>query len=157
VCESCAKFGVSKLARWLTADKPEAYSSKQVGFCVWTDLGMVLLLSQPELRSRSPFAVALAEVLPRGFSLREVLLTAITSLVMDTEREIRIRYEAKFAAIAALDRSYYLNPAPSRAERLNYATRQDHMAELRSRLYAELRIARELLRSGGPEYLGRAN
>jgi hypothetical protein len=76
---------------------------------------------------------------------------------MDMEREIRIRYEAELAAIAALDRSYYLNPDPSRADRLNYATRQDQLVALRSRLYAELKMARKLLRRGGPKHPGRPN
>jgi hypothetical protein len=57
---------------------------------------------------------------------------------METESEICRRYEVAFAAIAALDRCYYLNSCPSPVDRRNYAFRQDQLEELRSRLYSEL-------------------
>lgn len=61
---------------------------------------------------------------------------------METEEEICKRYEAVFAAIATLDRRYYLNPAASTAERRDYAARQAQLEELRSRFYAELATCR---------------
>jgi hypothetical protein len=50
-------------------------------------------------------------------------------------------YEAELAAIAALDRCYYLKSCPTSDERREYALRQAHLEELRSRLYAELASA----------------
>lgn len=57
---------------------------------------------------------------------------------MDTEDEICARYAAELASIAALDRSYYLKPSPSTADRQAYAERQDQFEQVRSRFYAEL-------------------
>ena len=57
---------------------------------------------------------------------------------MDTEAEIYIRYAAELAELAALDRVYYLNPAASRAHRVDYYRRQDQLERVRTRLYAAL-------------------
>jgi hypothetical protein len=57
---------------------------------------------------------------------------------METEYEICNRYEAEFAAIAALDRRYYLTRSASLEDRRQYAARQVQLEELRSRFYAEL-------------------
>jgi len=62
---------------------------------------------------------------------------------METEHEICKRYEAKFAAIAALDRRYYLTPSASVDERREYAARKAQVEEMRSRFYAELAKCRE--------------
>lgn len=62
---------------------------------------------------------------------------------METQDEICKRYEAEFAAIAALDRRYYGTPSASVAERRDYAARKVHLEELRARLYAELAICRK--------------
>lgn len=59
---------------------------------------------------------------------------------METEHEICKRYEAEFAAIAALDRRYYRTHSASVAERRDYAARKVHLQELRARLYEELAI-----------------
>jgi hypothetical protein len=63
---------------------------------------------------------------------------------METVHEICSRYEAELARIATLDRVYYLNPCPSRAERTNYAIRQSELEALRYQLYAELAALREI-------------
>ena len=63
---------------------------------------------------------------------------------MGNEDQLCRRYEAALAAIATLDRRYYLNPCPSRAERCDYAARQDLLEEIRSRLYAELALLRHI-------------
>jgi methylphosphotriester-DNA--protein-cysteine methyltransferase len=62
---------------------------------------------------------------------------------METVDQIYKRYEAEFAAIAALDRRYYLVPSASVAERRDYAARQDQLEEARSRFYAELALCRQ--------------
>jgi hypothetical protein len=62
---------------------------------------------------------------------------------METEREICKRYEAEFAAIAALDRRYYLTPSASLDERREYAARKAQLEKMRSRFYAELAMCRE--------------
>jgi hypothetical protein len=62
---------------------------------------------------------------------------------METEHEICNRYEAEFAAIAALDRRYYMTPSASVEDRRQYAARQVQLEELRSRLYAELTALRQ--------------
>lgn len=62
---------------------------------------------------------------------------------MGWEDQSSIRYEAELAAIARLDRAYYLNPCPSRTERSNYAARQVQLEKLRSRFYAELAASRQ--------------
>jgi hypothetical protein len=62
---------------------------------------------------------------------------------METEYQICKRYEAEFAAIAALDRRYFLTPSASLAARRDYAARQARLEEMRSRLYAELALCRE--------------
>ena len=61
---------------------------------------------------------------------------------MKSEREIYADYKAELAVICALDRSYYLNVCPTRADRSNYYTRQDHLKEIRSRFYPELAAVR---------------
>jgi hypothetical protein len=62
---------------------------------------------------------------------------------METEHEICKRYEAEFAAIAALDRRYYLTPSASLDERRKYAAPKAQMEEMRLRFYAELAACRE--------------
>lgn len=62
---------------------------------------------------------------------------------MESEDEIYKRYEAELAAIAALDRRYYVNPSPTAADRRAYAARQLLLQEARSRFYAELDAYRE--------------
>ena len=62
---------------------------------------------------------------------------------METEKQICTRYEVEFAAIAALDRGYYLTASASLAERRAYAARQVQLDEMRSRFYAELAICRQ--------------
>jgi hypothetical protein len=57
---------------------------------------------------------------------------------MEAEYQIFARYEGAFAAIAALDRAYYLNTSPTSADRRDYAARQDQLAEMRARFYGEL-------------------
>lgn len=57
---------------------------------------------------------------------------------MEIEDQICRHYEAELAAIAALDRRYYLNRYPSRADRCDYAARQVQWENVRSRFYAEL-------------------
>ena len=61
---------------------------------------------------------------------------------MGLENQISKRYERELAAIAVLDRAYYLNPCPSRVDRSNYAARQEQMHAIRSKFYAELAAAR---------------
>ena len=61
---------------------------------------------------------------------------------MDNKLRLCERYEAKFAAIAAIDRRYYLNPCPNRQERSEYAARQEQLQDLRLRFYAELAFVR---------------
>ncbi len=61
-----------------------------------------------------------------------------TASSQKTENSILTRYAAELEAIADLDREYYLNPAPSLAERSNYYRRQDELEQIRQRLYSEL-------------------
>ena len=63
---------------------------------------------------------------------------------METEHEICMQYEAELAAIAALDRRYYLTPSASVAQRRDYAARKVQLEEMRSRFYAEIAKCREL-------------
>lgn len=65
---------------------------------------------------------------------------------METEDQICRRFEAELAAIAVLDRRYYLNPSPTLAERAEYAARQFQLENVRSRFYAELGALREFRR-----------
>jgi hypothetical protein len=58
------------------------------------------------------------------------------------ETEICKRYEAELAAIAALDRAYYLNATPAPADRASYVRRQAHLEDVRAQLYAELSTVR---------------
>ena len=62
---------------------------------------------------------------------------------MESEDQICRRYEAQFAAIADLDRAYYLDRAASLAERRDYAARQAELEEMRSKLYSELASVRQ--------------
>lgn len=62
---------------------------------------------------------------------------------METEEQICKRYAAEFAAIAVLDRRYYLTPSASVNERREYAARQVRLEEMRSRFYTEIAICRE--------------
>ena len=55
-----------------------------------------------------------------------------------SEPAIYTRYAAELEAIAALDRQYYLNPSPNRAERASYQKRQEYLEQIRQRLYKEL-------------------
>jgi len=57
---------------------------------------------------------------------------------MDWEEQIIQRYESQLAAIARLDRAYYLDPSPTLAERSEYALRHEQIEIVRSRLYAEV-------------------
>jgi len=61
---------------------------------------------------------------------------------METEDQICRRYEGELAAIAALDRRYYLKLAPTTADRRDYAERQLCLQEIRSRFYADLTACR---------------
>lgn len=56
---------------------------------------------------------------------------------MDWEDQIAQRYEPQLAAIASLDRAYYINPSPTAAERSEYASRQEQLEIVRWRLYDE--------------------
>ena len=60
---------------------------------------------------------------------------------MDLQGEICARYEAELSSIAALDSKYYVNPAPTSAERASYYQRQEQLERIRAGLYAELRGA----------------
>lgn len=62
---------------------------------------------------------------------------------METEEQICRRYEAALAAIAALDRRYYVNPSPTLADRADYASRQTQLENTRAMLYAELNAFRQ--------------
>ena len=63
---------------------------------------------------------------------------------METETEICARYERELALIAALDRAYHFNPAPTCAERAKYQKRQEKLETLRAQFYTELdRLRRE--------------
>jgi hypothetical protein len=57
---------------------------------------------------------------------------------MDTEPETCRRYEAELAAIAALDRAYYLTAKATPTDRASYFRRQVDLEQVRTRLYAEL-------------------
>ena len=57
---------------------------------------------------------------------------------METEHQICEQFESEFAAIAALDRRYYLNPSSTVSERAAYAARQAQLESIRSQLYKEL-------------------
>ncbi len=65
---------------------------------------------------------------------------------METEHEICKRYEAEFAAIAALDRRHYLTPLASVDQRREYAARKAQLEEMRARFYAELATCRDCMR-----------
>jgi len=58
--------------------------------------------------------------------------------MQDFETEICKRYESELAAIAELDRIYYLKPTPTLAERADYVTRQDHLEQARALFYEKL-------------------
>lgn len=62
---------------------------------------------------------------------------------MKREEEICKRYADELAAIAALDRRYYLNPSPALADRKDYAARQAQLEHTRFRFYAELAAFRQ--------------
>ncbi|GEM_PF-4095409 len=57
---------------------------------------------------------------------------------MDAKTKICTRYAAQLAAIAAIDRTYYLNGTATTADRANYFRRQNDLKQLRALLYAEL-------------------
>ena len=63
---------------------------------------------------------------------------------MNTENVICQRYEAELAAIAALDRCYYLAACPGRSERAAYAIRQAQLENTRTRFYAELTALKQV-------------
>jgi len=65
-----------------------------------------------------------------------VSLSYSSLLIVETEEQICRRYEAALAAIAAVDRRYYVNPSPSLADRADYAARQTQLENTRSMLYA---------------------
>lgn len=50
-------------------------------------------------------------------------------------------YEPQLASIAALDREYYSNKAPTAAERAEYYARQEELESIRARMYQELDAA----------------
>lgn len=62
---------------------------------------------------------------------------------MATEEQLFERFEAELAAIASLDRRYYLNPSPTLADRCEYAKRQVRLEETRSRFYKQLEVFRK--------------
>ena len=62
---------------------------------------------------------------------------------METEDQLSARYQAELAAIAALDRRYYLTPSASIEERRAYAARQSQLEEMRTRFYAEIAVYRQ--------------
>jgi hypothetical protein len=62
---------------------------------------------------------------------------------METEDQICRRYEVELGRIAALDHAYYRSLCPTLAERRDYAARQTHLEEVRTRLYLELGILRQ--------------
>jgi len=62
---------------------------------------------------------------------------------MDTEPQICRFYEAEMAAIAALDRGYYLTQSPTVADRRAYAIRQAQLDKIRARFFTELARIRE--------------
>lgn len=61
--------------------------------------------------------------------------------MQDITIEVYKSYEAELAAIAALDRAYYLNATPTSAERAEYSMRQDHLEQQRARFYDRLSTA----------------
>jgi len=61
---------------------------------------------------------------------------------MELEDLIYVRYSRELAAIAALDRKYYVDPCPSPADRRDYAARQEQLETLRTRLYTDLAALR---------------
>lgn len=63
---------------------------------------------------------------------------------VDLEAKTCKHYEAELAAIAALDRAYYLNAKPTPADRADYVRRQAHLDEVRARFYAELSTVQHL-------------
>ncbi len=65
---------------------------------------------------------------------------------MENENKICAGYEAELAALAALDRRYYLNRSPTLADRAAYAARQAQLDKARSRFYSELTEFRHLRR-----------
>jgi uncharacterized protein YcbX len=62
---------------------------------------------------------------------------------MDTESETCLRYEAKVAAIAALDGAYYLDAKATLTDRASYVRRQVDLEQVRTRFYAELSLVTE--------------
>jgi hypothetical protein len=56
---------------------------------------------------------------------------------MDLDDEICRCYEAQLAAIAALDRAYYLKQNPTLAERAEYAQRMQELESIRDQFYSE--------------------
>ena len=68
------------------------------------------------------------------FDTVQVLL----SLIMDTETDICRRFESQLAVIGALDRAYYINPAPTAKDRSDYFAREQRLEQIRHRFYAEL-------------------
>ena len=57
---------------------------------------------------------------------------------MNDEFTICKRYEAQLAAIAGLDRAYYLKKTPTTADRAAYAARQEEREGIRARLLTKL-------------------
>lgn len=53
------------------------------------------------------------------------------------------RYEPQLAAIAALDREYYSNKAPTAADRAAYYSRQEALESIRAQMYRELEAVKK--------------
>jgi hypothetical protein len=60
----------------------------------------------------------------------------------NAKSELCRRYDAVLKAVAALDRTYYLDSRPSASDRARYSNRKDYLRVIRTRFYAELRVLR---------------
>jgi hypothetical protein len=79
----------------------------------------------------------------------------VESLPMEAENRIFARYYTELAAIATLDRCYYLKSCPTSDERRDYALRQAKLEEMRTRFYSELASAYESSRTFRCRFLAR--
>ena len=57
---------------------------------------------------------------------------------MDTNTDICRRFESQLAVIFAMDHAYYINPAPTAKDRIDYFARQQRLQQIRRLFYAEL-------------------
>ncbi len=62
---------------------------------------------------------------------------------MEKEADDIQRYAAELDEIARLDRRFYLNSAPSRAERASYALRQEHLNKIRNLFSPQLGLIQD--------------